>query len=61
MFGAETGGGVGDGLAATASGAGAVLTTRQVIGGAGVDGWFVRQLNGGAGVDGLFVHGDPQF
>src|SRR6266849_4263497 len=28
VFGAETGGGVGDGLAATASGAGAVLTTR---------------------------------
>jgi hypothetical protein len=61
VFGAETGGDVGDGMAAAASGAGAVLATGQVIGGAGVDGWFVHQLNGGTGVDGLFVHGDPQF
>ncbi len=60
MFGAEADGDVGDGLAATAAGAGAVLTTGQVIRGAGVDGWFVHQLNGRAGIDGLFVHGDPQ-
>src|SRR6266851_781032 len=45
VFGAETGGGAGDGVAATAAGAGTVLATGQVI--------------GGAGVDGLFVHGDP--
>jgi len=36
----------GDGMAATAAGARAVLTTGQVI--------------GGARVDGLFVHGGPQ-
>jgi len=42
MFGAETGGDIGDSVAATAAGAGAVLTTGQVIDGAGVDGWFVH-------------------
>jgi len=47
MFGAEASDGVGDGVAATAAGGGAVLTTGQVI--------------GGARVDGLFVHGEPQW
>lgn len=46
VFGAETGGGVGDGMTATAAGAGVVLATGQVAGGARVEGWC--------------VHGDPQ-
>jgi hypothetical protein len=46
VFGAETGGGVGDGMTATAAGAGVVLATWQVAGGARVEGWC--------------VHGDPQ-
>ncbi len=61
VFGAETGDGAGNGMAAAAACAGAVLTSGQVIGGAGVDGLFVRQLKGGTGIDRLFVHGDPQF
>ncbi len=60
VFGAETGGDIGDSVAATAAGAGAVLTTGQVIGEAGVDGLFVHQLNGGTVIDGLFIHGDPR-
>ena len=47
MTGAESGFDAGDGMAATAAGACAVLTTGQVV--------------GGTRVDGLFVHGDPQF
>ena len=46
VFGAETGGGVGDGMTATAAGAGVMLAAWQVAGGARVDGWC--------------VHGDPQ-
>ena len=39
VFGAETGGGVGDGMTATAAGAGVMLAAWQVAGGARVDGW----------------------
>jgi hypothetical protein len=46
VSGAETGGGVGDGMTATAAGAGVMLAAWQVAGGARVDGWC--------------VHGDPQ-
>jgi hypothetical protein len=42
VLGAEAGGGVGDGVTATAVGAGVVLTTRQVIGGAGVGKFLVH-------------------
>lgn len=41
VFGAETSGGVGDSVTATATSARAVLTAGQVVGGARVDGWFV--------------------
>ncbi len=47
VFGAKTRGGAGDGMAAAASGAGAVLTAGQVL--------------GRAGVNGLFVHGEAPF
>lgn len=42
VFGAEAGGGVGDGMTATAAGSGVILAAGQVTGGTRVDGWFVH-------------------